>query len=121
LETCSENYKNSPPTTITWYLKLAKQDHVVAQYNLGVCYRNGIGTRENFCEAFFWFLKAAHQGYARAQYNVGLYYENGMGIEKEEAQALHWYAKAAAQGYPQAQYSLELANQKHEHTKNEAT
>ncbi len=119
MKTSPENYENNSLNAVEWYLKLANQGHVVAQYNLGVCYQNGIGKEKNFTKAFFWFLKAAHQGYAQAQYNVALYYENGVGVEKEKAEALDWYAKAAAQGHLQAQYSLALANQKCEYPRNE--
>lgn len=83
IETSLKNYENNSLNAVEWYLKLANQGHVVAQYNLGVCYQNGIGKEKNFTKAFFWFLKAAHQGYAQAQYNVALYYENGVGVENK--------------------------------------
>ena len=50
-----------------YYLKAAKQGDAEAQYNLGVCYRNGYGVEKNPAEAVKWLRKAADQGDAQAQ------------------------------------------------------
>ncbi len=96
---------------LNWYLKHAQEGHPVAQYNLGVCYKNGLNIQKDESLAFFWYLKSAEQGYAMAQYSTGLCYEQGIGVEKDMEQALSWYLKAANQGHMIAQYAIELARQ----------
>lgn len=44
------------------------------QFLIGVCQRDGLGTRTNATTAVQWFRKAAEQGHALAQYNLGLCY-----------------------------------------------
>ena len=44
------------------YRMAADQDHNAAQFNLGVCYRNGIGVLEDEVEARRWFQLAANGG-----------------------------------------------------------
>ena len=89
-------------------MTVAKQGDVIAQYNLGVMYGEGVGVPENESEAVKWFRKAADQGYADAQYNLGLMYDNGEGVPENESEAVKWYRKAADQGHASAQYNLGL-------------
>lgn len=58
----SQNY----PKAVELFTKAAKQGHVKAQYNLGVCYENGEGVTRNREEAVKWYIKAAEQGYLNA-------------------------------------------------------
>jgi len=53
-----------------------------AQYNLGVCYNNGIGAEKDEQKAVEWYKKASKQGFANAQYNLGYCYKKGIGLEK---------------------------------------
>jgi TPR repeat protein len=50
-----------------WWTKAAEQGLAEAQYNLGVCYDNGLGVIQNHAEAVTWYRKAAKQGYAEAE------------------------------------------------------
>ena len=50
-----------------WYTKAAQQGLDVAQYNLGICYVNGMGVDRNLQKAIEWFTKAAEQGYESAK------------------------------------------------------
>jgi len=50
-----------------WFRKAAEQGYAKAQYNLGLCYKNGWGVRKNITEAKKWFRKAAEQGLETAQ------------------------------------------------------
>ena len=63
-----------------WYRKAADQGHAVAQYNLGVLYRDGEGVPKDLAQAVAWFRKAADQGNAAAQNNLGVLYANGEGV-----------------------------------------
>ena len=48
-----------------------------AQYELGVCYRDGEGTEQDIKTAMYWYEKAASHGYLRAYQNMGIIYQNG--------------------------------------------
>ncbi|KAF9343113.1 hypothetical protein BGX26_006251, partial [Mortierella sp. AD094] len=49
------------------YHKAAEQDHTVAQYVLGLMYKNGSGTTMDLSKAMEWWSKAASGGHAGAQ------------------------------------------------------
>jgi len=51
----------------------------VAQHNIGVLYRDGMGVEKNDTEALAWFQKSADQGYAKAQLSLGQLYEKMAG------------------------------------------
>ena len=84
----------------------AEKGDRVAQFSLGVCYRDGAGVAKDETQAVSWYHKAAEQGDAKAQYILGVCYENGAGVAKDEVQAISWYRKAADQGLALAQYNL---------------
>lgn len=76
------------------------------QYRLGKMYFYGLGTGQNYAQAFDWFLKSAESGNQFAQYSLGSMYYYGSGVEKNLEQAFHWYEKSAKQNNPYAAYSL---------------
>ncbi len=78
----------------------------VAQYNLGVCYRDGQGIAKDEEEAAIWFRKAADQNLAIAQYNLAVCYDNGQGVAKDSLKAVKLYRKAADQNLAYAQCNL---------------
>src|SRR6266704_6820789 len=84
---------------VKWYLKAADQNVAKAQFNLGVCYDDGLGVTKNEVEAVKWFRKAAEQDYAMAQFNLGSCYQRGDGVANDIAKALDCYRKAAEQGH----------------------
>jgi len=86
--------------------KAAEQGNANAQYNLGVCYAEGKGVKQDYTEAVKWFVKAAGQGNAEAQFNIGFLYERGTGVNKDYTEAIKWYKKAAEQGISEAQFKL---------------
>ena len=55
---------------MTWYLKAAEQGQVDAQFNLGLCYRDGDGTEIDWSQAHAWFESAADQGDKKAKENT---------------------------------------------------
>jgi len=101
---------------VKWYRKAAQQNFAVAQYNLGVCYEQGVAKDEREelfpvaggdpVEAVKWYRKAAEQNYAPAQNNLGLCYEHGEGVAADRLEAVKWYRKAAEQNDVDAQYNL---------------
>ncbi len=50
-----------------------------AQFNLGVLYSRGEGTKKNYSEAARWYLKAADQGHRGAMLNLSVILEKGLG------------------------------------------
>ena len=90
------------------YLKAAEGGDANAQYNLGLCYKDGSGTAKDEVEAVKWYRKAAEQGLAKAQYFLGICYSLGKGVVKDQAEAVKWCRKAAEQDYADAQYFLGL-------------
>ena len=75
----------------------AEQGNAKAQYELGICYRQGEGVDTDEKEGFKWLTKSAEQGNADAQFWLGNCYEYGSGVDKDEKEAVNWYTKAAEQ------------------------
>ena len=88
------------------YLKSAEQGNADAQCNLGKCYYNGEGVKQDYEKAAEWYLKSAEQGDAEAQYNLGICYENGKGVKQDYEKAVEWCLKSAEQGHAEAQFKL---------------
>lgn len=82
-----------------------------AAFNLGLCYENGEGVRQDYTKALRWYTKAAERGHIRAQCSAGVLCENGGNgaFEPQPQQAVEWYAKSAAQGNARAQTMLASA------------
>ena len=86
-----------------WFTKAAEKGSPSAQFNLGVCYRNGKGVEKNYTEAMKWYKKAAAQGHANAKAHIGYLYVNGLGVDKNFDEAWKWYKQAAESGSAMAQ------------------
>lgn len=56
---------------IQWLRQGAAQEDDIAQYYLGVCYKNGYGVERSVSAALNLFRKAAEQGNDDAQYEMG--------------------------------------------------
>jgi len=85
---------------------LAEQGDAVAQFNLGLMYKNGHGVLQDFAEALRWYRLAAEQGDALAQLTLGVMYANGQGVPQDDTEAVRWYRLAAEQGHALAQLNL---------------
>ena len=91
-------------------------------YRIGKMHCYGLGTEQDYKQAFDWFLKSATSGNKFAQYSLAnlYYYENG--VEKDLSQAFLWYQKSSAQGQPYASYAIAQMYNKGEYvTQNEDT
>jgi len=102
LDEASKWFEESLPTLRS----AAESGDALAQCDLALCYRMGLGVSTNCKEAVDWYRKAAEQGHAGAQYYLGWCYENGVGVRKDHTQAVEWYRKAAEQGDADAQNNL---------------
>ena len=85
---------------------LAAQGEALAQFGMGLMYKNGRGVPQNDQQAADWYRKAAEQGIPPAQNNLALMYASGEGIAQDYQQAADWFHKAADKNIAQAQYSL---------------
>jgi len=90
---------------IEWYLKAANQNHILAQFNLGVMYSIGQGVLPNERQAEIWFYRAAHQQDPGAQYNLGMsrYRVSFKDAQRQRNEAIieayKWFSLAAGLGY----------------------
>ena len=74
-------------------------------YRIGKMHCYGLGTEQNYAQAFGWFLKSAEEGNKFGQYTLGNLYYYGNGTDKDLSQAFQWYMKSAEQGQPYAAYA----------------
>jgi TPR repeat protein len=80
------------------YRAKAEQGDAAAQYNVGICYKRGLGVAADQVEAVKWFLQAAEHGDVLAQSILGGCYFSGQGVQKDYSEAVKWYRKAAEGG-----------------------
>ncbi len=88
------------------FLHAARQRHPYAQYQVGNCFRTGLGSIKNCNWAVQWFREAGAQGHVEAQYVLGTCYARGEGIDQDMQEAAKWYNKAAEQGHAESQFQL---------------
>ena len=81
-----------------WVRQVAARSAANEQYQVGVQYRDGLGTPQDHTEAAKWLRKAAQKGFSPAQSALGFMYEMGLGVSEDYAEAVKWYRKAAKQG-----------------------
>lgn len=75
-----------------------------AQYDLGICYRDGLGgIKPDEALMLAYWTKAAEAGNIVAAYNVGVCHEKGYGIPVTPEAALMWYRRSADGGFPLAE------------------
>ncbi len=82
--------------------KLAAAGDATAQYNLGVCYRDGLGVARSDAMKLALWTRAAEAGNIVAAYNVAVCHECGDGIPAMPEAALMWYRRSAREGFPAA-------------------
>ena len=72
----------------------AEQGLPEAQFDLGVLYAQGLGTRRDLTAAGQWYRKAAEQGNAEAQFALGQMCARGWGVPRDTADAMRWFQMA---------------------------
>lgn len=92
------NYKKA----VEYLRKSADKGYVLAMFNLGMCYEQGVGLNPSILEAWSWYKKAADKGYAPAMNSLGAICEKKHTV----AEAMTWYRKAADRGLLVAQFNL---------------
>lgn len=90
-----------------WMLKAAELGDPIAQRNMAIGYKFGIGSLAKDEEkAFQWFEAAAKQNELDSQFELGSAYHYGVGTKTNLEEARLWYMKAADGGDSRAQYNL---------------
>lgn len=70
----------------------AEQGSSVAQYNLALMYRQGLGLKPSRKKALKWLRRAAaDRKNARAQLTLGIWYDQGYGVARDPVKALMWH------------------------------
>ena len=87
-------------------LTLAEQNHVGAQFQLGLMAHLGRGRPQNFLTAQKWYRLAAKAGDANSQNNLGVIYRDGLGMAADPVRAYKWFSLAASQRNVQAVTNL---------------
>ncbi len=90
------------------FINASKQNHNLAHYYVGECYRYGHGTTKNEKFAFEYYEKTANKDFAVGQLEIGDFYIDGIGIEKDLKKAVYWYEKAVNLGNVVAMHKLGL-------------
>ena len=87
-------------------IKAAMADENEGIFALGRCYKQGIGTEEDWDKALEWFGKGAEKNESRCLTELGLAYENGNGVEENPQKAVEYMTRAAEQDYGYAQFKM---------------
>jgi TPR repeat protein len=87
--------RGNPTGEFAHYKKAAEMGDMLGAYNLGVAYRDGIGTEVDGEQAARWFDKAASAGYPTAAFNLGVLLDDGSLVEGDKERAAAFYRLAA--------------------------
>ena len=99
--------KNRPKDALPLLKQSAENKNKDAMEILGMMYKCGLGTKQDYAEAASWYKKAAENGSSYAMLNMAKLYENGRGVAKDEVQAKDWYKKSIIAGNKEAKFLLE--------------
>lgn len=77
----------------------------VANYHLGIMYKEGLGIEKNPDLAMGHFKNASEKGMPEANYELGLIYQQ----ENEDVEAFNYFLKAAEKNVPAAMYEVGLS------------
>ena len=77
------------------WLILAKQGESNSQYNVGLMYHKGTGTKQDFVEAMKWFEKSSEQGNIQAMQLLSTMLVLGRGTEINYLRSYIWASIAA--------------------------
>ena len=114
---CCELYKNHDiPKALALFQSEADKGNILAVFDIGKMYRNGLLGEENIPKSDEYFEKAL-QGFLTleptakrlkdyVQYRIGKMYALGYGTEQDYSRAFTWFEKSATAGNKFAQYSL---------------
>ncbi|GEM_PF-6223361 len=79
--------------TVEMYRQGAALGQDISQFNLGLCYFQGAGIKQDYDKAAYWFLQAAEQHYQPAQIYLARCYINGLGVSCNDNEAIRLLAE----------------------------
>jgi uncharacterized protein len=82
--------------------RAAERGHKRAMLRLGLLYRKGVGTLQNFALAAKWIENSAKRGEPQAMLEFGRLYREGVGVTRDPVRAYVWLNRAAAARDPDA-------------------
>lgn len=85
---------------------LAEAGDPIAQYNLAVLHRKGLGTKRAQKVAAVWFRKSADQGNEQAAFAMGMMHATGKGAKLDPVEAYAWFRIASRTGHEAAKSNL---------------
>lgn len=94
----------SPKKAVAIYSYLARKNNAQAINQLGKCYLNGDGVKQNVGIAQRLFSKAAKMGNVRAKCNLAMIYQKGLNGKINYKKAYNLYKEAADSGSAQGMY-----------------
>lgn len=97
-----ENTEAEKAEQVRMLERLWNTGFTVAAYQLGKCWRDGLGVLPDVEQAELWFSRAAEAGHDFSQYALGKLLQG----QKRIGEAVSWYERAAAQGNQYAAYRL---------------
>ncbi|ANH82408.1 hypothetical protein A8C56_16815 [Niabella ginsenosidivorans] len=98
--------QKDPAGAFACYEYAAGYNEINAVYELGRCYKFGVGTEQNYDKGFEYLKKAADAGYPKALAELALSYERAEGVAEDREKAVGYMEKAAQQNYVYAQYAV---------------
>lgn len=99
--------KNRPKDALAPLKQSAEYKNPDAMELLGMMYRCGLGTKQDYTEASSWYKKASDLGSSYAMLNLAELYQNGKGVTQDLGISKDWYKKAVAAGNMEARKQLE--------------
>lgn len=87
-----------------WLQAAAAQGLEASQYNLGLTYLKGDGTKKNIDEGIMWLRQAAEGGDAMALYQLANLHNEGRHLKRDPVEAAKHYKLAAALGHGDAAF-----------------
>ena len=69
---------------------LANEGVSNAQYNVGLMHHNGLGTKQDFKQAYKWLLKSSEQGNLNSIRLISTMYALGNGVDKNFVRSYMW-------------------------------
>ncbi|MEA2018478.1 MAG: tetratricopeptide repeat protein [Campylobacterota bacterium] len=88
------------------YIDSASKNNREAQNVLGVMYRDGQGTKQNYVKALHYFEKSAQQDYNVAIMQLGFMYKLGLGVRQNYKKAFQHFKRASDLNCTKAKYEL---------------
>ncbi len=98
----SGNYEQAT----AYYESASELGNAWAQFELGICYSNGLGVPQDPFEAFKWYKKSAERGNISAQCQLAHCYQSGIGVTQNNNEAFNWFRIAASHGEAWSQFNL---------------